>query len=98
MLSYDNLSKTMAKRGFWASWIICATLSTDAHRMLTLRPDKPQAASSDLRMFERKEQKMIAEGHRLDHSLLALRQPRFRLAVRDMSVNGMSALCEQPVE
>ncbi len=49
-------------------------------------------------MFARKEQKMIVEGRRLDHSLAAHRQPRLRLAVRDLSVNGMSAICEQPVE
>lgn len=66
--------------------------------MLRLRSDNPQAASRDLRMFARKEQKMIAEAHRLDHSLIAHRQPRLRLSVRDMSVNGMSALSEQPVE
>ena len=66
--------------------------------MLTLRRDNAEAPSSDLRMFERKEQKMIAEGRRLDHSLAAHRAPRLRLAVRDMSVNGMSALCEQPME
>jgi hypothetical protein len=66
--------------------------------MLTLRRNKAQAASQDLRMFARKEQKMIVEGRRLDHSLAAHRQPRLRLAVRDLSVNGMSAICEQPVE
>ena len=66
--------------------------------MLQLRRDNAEAPSSDLRMFARKEQKMIAEAHRLDHSLIAHRQPRLRLAVRDLSVNGMSAISEQPVE
>jgi hypothetical protein len=66
--------------------------------MLQLRREKVEAPSADLRMFARKEQKMVAEAHRLDHSIIAHRQPRFRLAVRDMSVNGMSAFCEQPVE
>src|SRR6266568_4697273 len=66
--------------------------------MLLLRRDKPQVPSADLRMFARTEQKMIAEAHRLDHSLIARRQPRLRLAVRDLSVNGMSAISDQPVE
>src|SRR5258705_13875220 len=66
--------------------------------MLQLRRDNAEAPSSDLRMFARKEQKMIAEAHRLDHSLIAHRQPRLRLAVRDMSVNGMSAFSETPVQ
>jgi hypothetical protein len=66
--------------------------------MLTLRRNKAETPSHDLRMFARKERKMIVEGRRLDHSLAAHRQPRLRLAVRDLSVNGMSAICEQPVE
>src|SRR3954462_445819 len=66
--------------------------------MLLLRRDESQAPSTDLRMFARAEQKMIAEAHRLDHSLIAHRQPRLRLAVRDMSVNGLSSFSEQPVE
>jgi len=66
--------------------------------MLLLRRDKSEAASTDLRMFARAEQKIVAEAHRLDHSLIAHRQPRLRLAVRDLSVNGMSAISEQPVE
>jgi hypothetical protein len=49
-------------------------------------------------MFARKEQKMIAEATRLDHSIVAHRQPKLRLAVRDMSVNGMSAFSETPVQ
>jgi hypothetical protein len=66
--------------------------------MLTLRRNNQEAPSHDLRMFARKEQKMIAEGRRLDHSVAAHRQPRLRLAVRDLSVNGMSAICEQPIQ
>jgi hypothetical protein len=66
--------------------------------MLLLQRQPKPATSSDLRMFARTEQKIVAEAHRLDHSLIAHRQPRLRLAVRDLSVNGMSAISEQPVE
>jgi hypothetical protein len=38
-----------------------------------------------------------AEAHRLDHSLAAHRQPRMSLAVRDLSMNGLSAITDQPV-
>src|SRR5205814_6449599 len=77
-----------ADSGHCGQWIICPTFSADADNMLQLRRDHAEAPSSDLRMFARKEQKMIAEAHRLDHSLIAHRQPRLRLAVRDLSVNG----------
>jgi hypothetical protein len=54
--------------------------------------------SSERRLFMRLAQtEVVAEAKRLDHNLSALRQPRLSLAVRDMSVNGMSALSEQPV-
>jgi len=66
--------------------------------MLTLARNKPLPPSADLRMFARKEQKMVAEAHRLDHSIIAHREPRLRLAVRDMSVNGMSAFSQTPVQ
>ena len=79
-------------------WIIYSTFSADEKSMLLLRGDNSEAPSTDLRMFARAEQKIVAEAHRLDHSLFAHRQPRLRLAVRDLSVNGMSAISEQPVE
>jgi hypothetical protein len=66
--------------------------------LLLHREEKSTTPATDLRMFARTEQKMIAEAHRLDHSVIAHRQPRLRLAVRDLSVNGMSAISEQPVE
>jgi hypothetical protein len=79
-------------------WITSSIFSADDNTMLLLRSDNQKAPSPDLRMFARTEQKMIAEAHRLDHSVIAHRQPRLRLAVRDLSVNGMSAISEQPVE
>src|SRR4051794_16609321 len=85
-------------RARWVLWIIYSAFWADEKSMLLLRREKTEAPSTDLRMFARAEQKMVAEAHRLDHSLMAHRQPRLRLAVRDLSVNGMSAICEQPVE
>lgn len=37
------------------------------------------------------------EARRLDHSLAAHRQPRMSLSVRDISMDGLSAITDQPV-
>ena|SRR5687767_1390984 len=51
----------------------------------------------DRRLFQRVAKPVTAEARRLDNTLMARRQPRLTMNVRDVSVNGMSAVCEQPV-
>jgi hypothetical protein len=38
-----------------------------------------------------------AEARRLDHSLIAHRQPRVSLSIRNISSDGLSAISDQPV-
>jgi hypothetical protein len=49
------------------------------------------------RVFPRKEMQMAILGKRLDHSVIARRQPALALNVRDLSVGGLSALTETPL-
>lgn len=50
------------------------------------------------RMFPRTPAQGQAQGHRLDHSLNALRRPCLRLELRDLSLGGVSAMSDQPLE
>ena len=52
---------------------------------------------AERRMFPRKEVRARVEGRRLDHALTALRQPQLSLAMRDLSLGGMSAISQTPV-
>lgn len=50
------------------------------------------------RVFERKEARYHVEGHRVDHTLMARRQPHLSLALRDLSVGGLSAVSDVRLE
>ena len=50
------------------------------------------------RMFPRKEVHAHIEGKRMDHTLAAMRQPHLGLAVRDLSLGGLSAISQLPLE
>ncbi len=53
--------------------------------------------TAERRVFPRKEVHARIEGKRLDHSLLAHRQPHVSLALRDLSLGGMSAISQTPM-
>ena len=64
-----------------------------------LKMPKPFAIDpSERRMFKRKEIQARVEGKRLDHSIPALQQPHLSLALRDLSIGGLSAISTQPVD
>lgn len=52
---------------------------------------------AERRMFPRREMSAEVKGKRLDHSLPALRQPTLKLSLRDLSMGGLSALCDTPL-
>ena len=52
---------------------------------------------SERRNFTRKEIHARVEGKRLDHSIPARHQPHVSLALRDLSLGGLSAISEQPL-
>ena len=57
----------------------------------------PEATGAERRMFPRKEVHTRVESKRLDHSIDALRRPHLSLALRDLSLGGLSAICQLPV-
>ena len=52
---------------------------------------------SERRMFPRKEIHADIKGKRMDHNLDALKQPLVSLALRDLSLGGLSALSDVPI-
>jgi hypothetical protein len=57
-----------------------------------------EESGAERRMFPRKEVHARIEGKRLDHSIMAHRQPHISLALRDLSLGGLSAISHGPVE
>lgn len=55
-------------------------------------------AGIERRLFPRKEVHARVEGVRRDHSIAARRQPHVNLALRDLSVGGLSAISGIPLE
>jgi hypothetical protein len=56
-----------------------------------------EADAAERRVFPRKEIKALVEGVRCDHSVPALQQPQLTLALRDLSLGGLSAISDTPV-
>jgi hypothetical protein len=56
------------------------------------------ADGAERRVFPRKEIKALVEGMRVDHSLPALQQPHLTLTLRDLSLGGLSAISDTPVQ
>lgn len=53
---------------------------------------------AERRLFPRKEVHVHVEGKRMDHSLPAYRQPHLSLALRDLSMGGLSAISQTPLQ
>jgi hypothetical protein len=58
----------------------------------------PETSGAERRVFPRKEISAHVESKRLDHSLQAHRQPQVSLALRDLSLGGMSAISYMPLD
>jgi hypothetical protein len=65
------------------------------HKPMQIGPDTRRA---ERRMFLRKEVHARVDGMRLDHSIQARRQPQLSLAMRDLSVGGLSAISHTPLD
>lgn len=55
-------------------------------------------SDEDRRLFPRKEVHAEVEANRIDHTVHARRQPRLTLALRDLSLGGMSAISPAPLD
>lgn len=54
-------------------------------------------SEQDRRLFPRKEVHADVQTNRIDHSVAARREPRLTLALRDLSLGGMSAISPTPL-
>ncbi len=66
------------------------------HNPMRLVPAEETGA--ERRMFERKETHARVEGRRCDHTIAARREPVVSLALRDLSLGGLSAVSSTPLE
>jgi hypothetical protein len=55
-------------------------------------------SGAERRVFPRKQIHAHIEGRRMDHTLAAMRQPQLSLALRDLSLGGLSAISQLPLE
>ena len=55
-------------------------------------------SEQDRRLFPRKEVHADVEARRIDHTVQARRNPRLTLALRDLSLGGMSAISPAPLQ
>ncbi|HEX8522723.1 MAG TPA: PilZ domain-containing protein [Tepidisphaeraceae bacterium] len=53
---------------------------------------------ADRRMFPRKEVHAHVQGKRVDHTVEALREPLMTMALRDVSLGGLSAITDVPLK
>jgi hypothetical protein len=57
-----------------------------------------EKTGAERRIFPRKELQARIQGKRLDHTVPARREPHLNLSLRDLSVGGLSAISQSPVE
>jgi hypothetical protein len=65
---------------------------------MRLVKDEVEPEGADRRIFPRKEMQARVQGKRLDHTITARREPHLNLSLRDVSMGGLSAISQTPVE
>ena len=72
--------------------------AVDAVAPMRIVPSSSEdAGGAERRIFPRKEIKALVEGVRCDHSVPALQRPQLTLTLRDLSLGGLSAISDTPV-
>ena len=61
-------------------------------------PKLAPKSAEERRMFPRKEIQARVESRRVDHSLSAMQRPQLALSLRDLSLGGLSAISETPLD
>ena len=61
-------------------------------------PFLAEGETAERRVFLRKEIHVRVEGRRHDHTIAAHRQPQLSLALRDLSLGGISAISQTPLD
>ncbi|HEY8665700.1 MAG TPA: PilZ domain-containing protein [Tepidisphaeraceae bacterium] len=57
-----------------------------------------EATGAERRIFPRRDIQARVNGRRLDHTLPALQMPHLKLELRDLSMGGLSATSDHPLE
>ncbi len=65
---------------------------------IRLHETGPKLAVDERRMFPRRPANAQARCKRVDHALPALRHPALTLSLRDLSLGGLSAISETPLQ
>jgi hypothetical protein len=71
--------------------------AVNASSPMKLTSTADDGGGAERRIFPRKEIKALVEGTRCDHSVPARQQPHLTLALRDLSLGGLSAISDTPV-
>jgi hypothetical protein len=64
---------------------------------MRLAGEAPEPQGAERRVFARKQVEARVQGKRMDHSIEARRQPFLSLQLRDVSVGGVGAISQSPV-
>jgi hypothetical protein len=65
--------------------------------LLKMPKSYPGESSAEKRVFPRKEVHADVMANRIDHSISAHREPKVTMALRDLSLGGMSAISPTPM-
>jgi len=65
--------------------------------LLKMPKQSAEKTGAERRVFPRKEMSADVESRRLDHTIPAHRFPRFQVALRDVSMGGLSAITPMPL-
>ena len=66
--------------------------------LLKMPASSPAEPWLDRRLFPRKEIHATVVSQRLDHTIDARQMPRLNLMLRDLSLGGLSAICDHPLQ
>ncbi len=65
--------------------------------LMRMPANAPAKTGAERRIFARKEMSATVMGRRLDHSIHARRFPTLRMHLRDLSLGGLSAIVDAPL-
>ena len=61
-------------------------------------PSRLKSSQAERRVFVRKQIQLRVQGRRMDHTIDALRAPLVSLSTEDVSLGGLAATVDQPME
>jgi hypothetical protein len=65
--------------------------------LLKMPVSQSRESWAERRMFPRREYHATVQGNRMDHTLEARQMPRLNLMLRDLSLGGLSAISDHPL-